>query len=67
MNRKFKTGDKVYTIAGDRFQNHQQGFKGGYGGTIVGFSKWAQYPAAKILKPDGSIRLFLIKNLKLEV
>lgn len=54
---KFVLGDKVVTTKGSRMSSKKAR------GTIVGFGTWKEYPAAKVKKTTGTIRLFLIKNL----
>jgi hypothetical protein len=33
------------------------------GGRILSFTTWREYDAAKVRKADGSVRVFLTKNL----
>ncbi len=52
----FKIGDKVMTTKGCRI-------KGPSGGTIIDFSMWRDFKSAKIRKEDGTIKIYLVKNL----
>lgn len=54
---ELKIGDKVRTTRGCRISGPSTG-------NIVGWSKWKDYEAAQVRKPDGKIRQFLIKNLE---
>jgi len=57
----FVIGQVVHTIKGDKMRGP------GYGGKIVGFSKWKNYDAANVKKEDGTVRQFLCKNLRLRI
>jgi len=54
----FQIGDQVITTKKNRVRGES------IGGKIIGWGKWRHYTAAKVKRSDGSIKLYLLKNLQ---
>jgi len=56
MAEEFKINDLVTSKEGSRFNPKTSG-------KIVGWGKWRHYAGAKVQKEDGTVKLYLLKNL----